>query len=68
MATNWPWNGHGDQATQSKHTSMHRVETYEILSRVDGGDWEPYREDNAVKVSQYAVADLKFMKNSQHIY
>lgn len=51
-------------ATQSKHNSPHRVETYEILSRVDGGDWEPYQEDTAVKVSQCAVADPKFMKDS----
>lgn len=55
-------------ATQSKHNSMHRVETYEILSRVDGRDWEPYQEDNALKVSQCAVADLEFMKGSQQIY
>ena len=54
-------------ATQSKHNSLRRVETYKILSRVDGGDWKPYHEDNAVKVSQCAVTDPKFMKNAWHI-
>lgn len=39
-------------ATQSKHDSLHRVATYKISFRVDGGDWEPYQENNAVKVSQ----------------
>ena len=47
-------------ATQSKRNSLHWVASYEILSRVDGGHWELYQEDNAVKVSQCALADPKF--------
>ena len=47
-------------ATQSKRNSLHWVASYEILSRVDGGDWELYQEDNAVKVSQCALANPKF--------
>ena len=39
-------------ATQAKHDSLPRVTTYKISSRVDGGDWEPYQENNAVKVSE----------------
>ena len=54
-------------ATQSKRDSLHRVTTYEISSRVDEGEWEPYLENNSVKVSRYAVADANFMKDSLHI-
>lgn len=50
-------------ATQSKHNSLRRVTTYEISSSVDGGEWVLYLENNAVKVSQYAVTDPKFMKD-----
>lgn len=54
-------------ATQSKHDSPSRVTTYEIISRVDGGEWEPYLENNAVKVRQYFVDDPKFTKDSFNI-
>ena len=54
-------------ATQSKCDSLQRVTTYEISSRVDGGEWQPYLENNSVKMSRYAVADANFMKDSWHI-
>lgn len=54
-------------ATQSKRDSSSRVTTYEIISRVDGGIWEPYLENNTVKVRQYFVADPKFTKDSFNI-
>ncbi|KAK2574389.1 hypothetical protein P5673_000548 [Acropora cervicornis] len=54
-------------ATQSKCDSLQRVTTYEISSRFDGGEWPPYLENNAVKMSRYAVADANFMKDSWHL-
>ena len=54
-------------ANQLKRDSLQRVTTFEISSRVDGGEWEPYLENNPVKMSQYAVADANFMKDSWHI-
>ena len=54
-------------ATQSKPDFLQRMITCEISPRVDGGKWEPYLENNFVKMSRYAVAVANFMKDSWHI-